>query len=582
MGAPGKARSGLIGLGAPLLAICALMLGGAALAQAASPLKIREVFPGSSAAGANAEYVELQMTSEGQNVLSGQVLQFYDAGGAPSTSFAIPADVANGDSQRTVLLASQEAVTEGVVPTPDFILGSGSSRMDPSGGGVCILSSGFGDCLTWGSMPIQDLFSGFPDPQAANAAAISDGSALRRSISAGCATWLEPGDDTNNGGNDFAQVTPAPRNNASARIETRCAPDTTVDSSISSPTSQTSAAFTYSAVPSEPSVSFECRLDSAAFASCPSGGKSYPGPLAEGAHTFAVRAVGEAGPDPTPKTFSWTIDAKAPETTIDSFPPEPSGGFEATFTFHSSESPSSFRCQLDDGSIQVCSGSGKTYFGLGDGVHVFRVWAVDNAGNQDPTAAERSFTVQGKLIDVTPPDTSITAAPPNPSASESAAFNYASNEDGSSFECSLNSSPFAACPATGISYSRLRNGSYLFAVRATDRAGNVDSVPASYAWTVAAPLPRVKFTKAPPGSVKLKQGAKAKLLFKFKADKPGSTFRCRLDKSAFKLCGATTRVEAAVGRHRFEVYAIDQLGNVGTAKARRIFRVQGAKSGGLF
>jgi hypothetical protein len=572
-------------LGVPVALLCLGLLVAAPQAFAASPLKVREVFPGSTTTDPKAEYVELQMTEAGQNDIDGQVLQFWDKDGNLASTFTIPSDVANGQSQRTVLLATQEAVDANVVSAPDFNVGSGANRMDPSGGGMCLTGSGtnLDDCVTWGSIPLASLQNPYlPNGQTANAAAIADEAALRRSISSGCSTYLEVSDDMNNSAVDFAQLGPAPRNNAATPSETRCPPDTAINTSPANPTNQTSASFTYGAVPTEPGVSFECKLDAASYASCPNAGKSYPGPLAEGTHTFTVKAIGEGGPDPTPKAFSWTIDVKAPETTIDSGPPEPSGGFEAAFIYHSSEASSSFKCQLDAGAIQTCAGTGKTYFLLADGSHTFRVWAVDNAGNQDPSPAERTFSVQGVLIDVSPPDTSVVSTPANPSPSENASFTYASTEQGSTFQCSLNSSPFASCPASGVAYSRLRNGSYRFEVRATDQAGNVDSVPASYAWTVAAPLPRVTFTKAPPGKVNLKSGSKAKLLFKFKADKPGSSFRCRIDKKAFGPCSATTKVKARVGRHRFEVYAIDELGNVGTSTARRLFRVEKKKSGGLF
>ncbi len=584
-GACRAAGSKLSRLGALPLALLALGLALAAPAQAASPLKVREAFPGSSAYGANAEYVMLQMTASGQSDIDGQALRFYGPTGALASTYTIPADALSGQSQRAVLLASLEAISEGVVPVPDFSLGTGIDRMDPSGGAVCLTGAGFGseDCATWGTIPLATLENPYlPDSQVANAAAIADELALRRKVTAGCPTALDAPDDTNDSANDFAQLSPDPRNNAAAPTESPCPPDTALLTFPNNPTNQTAPSFTYAALPSEPGVSFKCRLDLEAFATCPNAGKSYPGPLSEGAHTFQVKAAGEGGEDPSPKAFTWTVDAKAPETIIDSGPPEPSGGFEAAFAYHSSEPSSSFRCQLDDGAIQLCAAAGKSYFLLADGAHAFRVWAVDNAGNQDPTPAERSFTVQGVLIDATPPDTTISSAPASPSPSESAAFAYASTEQGSSFQCSLNSSPFAPCPATGVSYSRLRNGSYAFAVRATDPAGNVDSVPATYAWQVAAPLPKVTITKAPPGKVNLKRGSKASLLFKFKADKPGSSFRCRLDKAAFKPCSAKTKVKAPVGRHRFEVYAIDALGNVGTTVSRRIVRVARSGGGGLF
>jgi hypothetical protein len=46
--------------------------------------------------------------------------------------------------------------------------------------------------------------------------------ALRRSITAGCATALEPSDDTDNSAADFAVTTPNPRPNSVLPTETTC------------------------------------------------------------------------------------------------------------------------------------------------------------------------------------------------------------------------------------------------------------------------------------------------------------------------------------------------------------------------
>ncbi|TMI95983.1 MAG: carboxypeptidase-like regulatory domain-containing protein, partial [Bacillati bacterium ANGP1] len=64
----------------------------------------------------------------------------------------------------------------------------------------------------------------------------------------------------------------------------------------------------------------------------------------------------------------------------------------ATFTFTASEAGSTFLCQLDGGGFAPCT-SPKSYIGLTAGPHTFRVKARDQAGNEDPTPAERSFTV---------------------------------------------------------------------------------------------------------------------------------------------------------------------------------------------
>lgn len=57
-------------------------------------------------------------------------------------------------------------------------------------------------------------------------------------------------------------------------------------------------------------LSFECSLDAAAFTACVSP-QQYSG-LAQGEHTFEVRAVDPAGnADPTPEAYTWTVDSSA-------------------------------------------------------------------------------------------------------------------------------------------------------------------------------------------------------------------------------------------------------------------------------
>jgi hypothetical protein len=68
--------------------------------------------------------------------------------------------------------------------------------------------------------------------------------------------------------------------------------------------SSTSASFTFSS--SEAGSTFECKLDSGAYALCTSP-KSYSN-VSRGSHTFSVRAKDGAGNvDPTPATRSWKV-----------------------------------------------------------------------------------------------------------------------------------------------------------------------------------------------------------------------------------------------------------------------------------
>jgi len=98
-------------------------------------------------------------------------------------------------------------------------------------------------------------------------------------------------------------------------------------------------------------------------------------------------------------------DDTPPETTITDGPPALTNINDATFTFVSNETGSTFECQLDGGGFAVCT-SPQSYSGLGDGSHTFEVRATDPAGNVDSTPASSSWTV-----DATPPVITGSRAP---------------------------------------------------------------------------------------------------------------------------------------------------------------------------
>src|SRR5919112_1322145 len=90
-------------------------------------------------------------------------------------------------------------------------------------------------------------------------------------------------------------------------------PETTIASGPSGTISSGDASFTFSS--SEPSSTFECRLDGAAYTACTSP-KSYSN-LPAGSHNFAVRAVdAAANNDPTPATRSFTVGAPTTTTRL--------------------------------------------------------------------------------------------------------------------------------------------------------------------------------------------------------------------------------------------------------------------------
>jgi hypothetical protein len=228
---------------------------------------------------------------------------------------------------------------------------------------------------------------------------------------------------------------------------------------------------------------FQCRLDSDDpddWRPCASP-KSYSS-LAEGAHTFEVRALNKSGnADPTPAKARFTVVTEPPETTITSRPIGTIATDSATFAFIST-GPGSFQCRLDSSAPagwSPCS-SPQSYPSLAEGGHTFEVRALDEGGNLDQTPAVATFAV-----DTQPPETTITSGPSGTIDVASAIFAFTSSEPGS-FQCRLDSSaPAAWSPcASSQSYSSLAEGAHGFEVRGRDEVGNVDPTPAAASFTV--------------------------------------------------------------------------------------------------
>jgi hypothetical protein len=145
----------------------------------------------------------------------------------------------------------------------------------------------------------------------------------------------------------------------------------------------------------DPSVSYECQLDTGAWAPCPA---SYTTPsLADGPHTLSVRGsvtgldAGNLVEDP-PVVYTWTIDTVAPDTSIVDHPTDPSSSATGGFTFGSNENPVTYQCKLDQADWTDCPSSYDTP-ALGNGPHTLQVRAIDAAGNTDATPVTFTWTI---------------------------------------------------------------------------------------------------------------------------------------------------------------------------------------------
>jgi hypothetical protein len=262
-------------------------------------------------------------------------------------------------------------------------------------------------------------------------------------------------------------------------VDTRT-PDTQLINAPSGATASTSATITFFSPDAGAGATFQCALDGTPFIACDSP-KAYGG-LVEGTHTFSVRVRDSVGNlDPTPATRSWTVDLTPPDTSLMDGPNGTVPIASASFAFLASEPGSSFSCSLDGAAFAACT-SPAAFTGLAQGAHSFAVRATDAAGHDDPTPATRAWAV-----DTVPPDIAIVSGPDGTAASGPRVIFGFTVSDGA-VGCSLDGGDFAAC-ATPFA-KNLAAGAHQFAVRATDGAGNVETV--TRGWTVAC---------APPGAI---------------------------------------------------------------------------------
>jgi hypothetical protein len=253
--------------------------------------------------------------------------------------------------------------------------------------------------------------------------------------------------------------------------------------------------------------------------------------LAVGAGIVAVGARGADAPS-------------AP--TITAGPTNPTNSQSAVFEWAVQEGLT-YQCGLDEPVFAECA---SPYLSppLAEESHTFQVKTVDAGVESEP--ASYTWTV-----DITDPDTSITASPPNPSNDVSPEFEFTSSEAGSTFECKLDSDAFATCVSPeSVSVPA---GTHTFSVRATDAAGNVDITPASYTWTVDTTAPAMPKVRAKPSD----PSTDPTPLFSW-AVEDGVTYVCTLDGTA-EACTSPYQTDPLIeGSHSFEVRAKDAAGNL--------------------
>lgn len=263
-------------------------------------------------------------------------------------------------------------------------------------------------------------------------------------------------------------------------------------------------------------VRFTCQLDNAEPQACPHD----PDPngaadglagtttldVANGRHTFVVRAFDADGNSRLPATYEWEADSElnpgdAPETEITSAPANESGN-AVTFTYRSPDvDVDGYVCQLGSAPEAPCPGDdnqgGEFGVEVPDGAgRMFRVRAVDADGNLDASPATHRWRV-GDLRTVITDGPGEGATSPSDTAIQ---FDAGKSVDVTHFECSLDSGQFARCASPHV-LTGLDDGPHRFRVRAVDSAGYADPEPASRAWTVRRVETAVKIATPPAAQV---------------------------------------------------------------------------------
>ncbi|MFN2435133.1 MAG: Ig-like domain-containing protein, partial [Nitrososphaeraceae archaeon] len=347
---------------------------------------------------------------------------------------------------------------------------------------------------------------------------------------------------------------------------------------------------------------FECSMDGEPFVTCVSTNTVN---VVDGTHTFSVRSEDNAGnKDLTPAAYTWTVDTTPPTTSIISAVDgnnstiANNGNSDSTsikFAFSGTDTGGSgvdhLQCNIDNSSYVACTSPFVFLNLLKDGAHTFTVRAVDDVGNINFSPASFKWTV-----DTESPTTTINAATDGNKLiidngtntnSSSMSFEFSGNDTGGNedrgvgidhFECNIDNSRYVACTSPFIFPNLLKDGTHTFTVLSEDKAGNKDSSPASFTWTVDTLAPLISIDSATDGNgnfmIPGSNTSSNTVTLAFSGNDTGGQedkgvgikqFECSLDGASFSICTSPvqfTSVNLPEGTHTFEIISEDNIGNI--------------------
>ena len=305
--------------------------------------------------------------------------------------------------------------------------------------------------------------------------------------------------------------------------------------------------------------SYECSVDGDPFTACISPFAAAR--LSDGAHTFEVRTVDQAGNGGTPLAREITVDTASPGDPLVSGAPSGATNATSVSVNLSAEPGTTFECKLDSGSWTPCS-SPFTAEGLADGSHTLQLRALDAAGNVS------GITSTTWIVDtVAPAAPTVGNRPVSPTSQTSAGLTISAAESGDTFECRIDGGAWAPC-ASPVTLSGLSNGTHVVSVRELDAAGNA-SPPVTVTWAVdTVPPASAPGISGVPSTITSSTNLSATL-----TGEPGTTFQCRIDGGGWTTCASpVTRAGLADGTHSIEARLLDTAGNAGPV-ARQLWTI---------
>jgi hypothetical protein len=289
----------------------------------------------------------------------------------------------------------------------------------------------------------------------------------------------------------------------------------------------------------------------------------------EGEHTLVAQATDWANATQTtlvPVTF--VLDKQPPTVTIDASALTIADTWQAEsgiLRFHgeASDSVGLATVQIREGDnpftdVTFGGGTWRTALPVEDPqgrTLTITVRAIDRAGRI--TTLTQAIATDLSAADA--PDTTITSGPANPSATNSATFDFAGTATAVAFGCQVDNDSYTPCTSPWT-VQDLSKGEHTFRVRAIDAHGLVDLTPASYTWTVSASEPDATITDKPTNPTTARTAS-------FRFEGTGTGFECSLDGKAFETCTSPTQSYSGLsnGEHTFLVRAIDATGKAGAA-----------------